>query len=145
MDAFDNGEDGFWKVTGPILSTIVDFIRKHQRTIPHFTYSGYLNYNIRHITPKTVHLVARKILNSDYNPNAALEEEDEGSSTRDTSSRPDSPMEVENGNGNVKENGEKHEDESIEDEDEEDGEFDNKQSKEVCALIGSFKIAFSGR
>lgn len=138
MDAFDNGEDGFWKVTGPILSTIVDFIRKHQRTIPHFN-SGYLNYNIRHITPKTVHLIARKILNHDYNANAALEDDDEASS-HSTSSRPSSVMEVEK--GDAKENGAKHTDENEEEDDEseegEDVESDHKQSKEVRSGMEAF-------
>jgi hypothetical protein len=76
MDALENGEQGFLRTTGPILTTLTDYIRKHQRTIPHFT-QGYLNYKITKITWETVHLVARKILNPDYNPDDVPEDDNE--------------------------------------------------------------------
>jgi hypothetical protein len=131
-----DGVDGFWKVTGPILVQVTDFIRRHQRTIPHFNNTGFLNYKVKSITTRSVHQIARKILNPDYNPNAEpIEEEDEDDAASVTSSHisiksednADHPAE------NGKTNGVKKDepaDSDQEDEDDEEALID-QQTKEV--------------
>lgn len=108
------------------------FIRKYQRTIPHFN-SGYLNYQIKTITIRSVHQIARKILNPDYSPNAVIDDEDqkeEEENSISVSSRASSVHPEENGvdKREEEENGvEKKE----EDSDEEEAVEVNQQSKEV--------------
>jgi hypothetical protein len=142
-----DGVDGFWKVTGPILVQTTDFIRRHQRTIPHLQNTGFLNYKVKTITTRTVHQIARKILNPDYNPDA-IEEEDDAVSV--VSSHADSIKSedntdhsanhtAENGeNGNGKVNGIKKDEDSeneMSGEEDEDEALIDQQTKEV-----SFKL-----
>lgn len=147
MDSLTDGVDGFWKVTGPILVQVTDFIRRHQRTIPHFNNTGFLNYKVKSITTRSVHQIARKILNPDYNPDAVEEEEEEESDAASvTSSHADSDKLENNSdhsttehtgeNGNSKANGVKKDEaesdneETIEDEEDEEARID-QQTKEV--------------
>ncbi|KAI6187153.1 Bromodomain adjacent to zinc finger domain protein 1A [Aphelenchoides besseyi] len=62
FNALNFEKEGYEKVTGPILSAITEFIRRNQKSIPHFTPGTFINFNLQPVTVETAQEVARKIL-----------------------------------------------------------------------------------
>ncbi|KAI6236412.1 Bromodomain adjacent to zinc finger domain 1A [Aphelenchoides besseyi] len=66
FNALSFKEEGFEKVTGPILIDVTDFIRRNQKNIPHFTRGKFVNYNVKPVSIELAQEVARKILFPKY-------------------------------------------------------------------------------
>ncbi|KAI6223536.1 hypothetical protein M3Y99_01451900 [Aphelenchoides fujianensis] len=80
-------EDAFAKTTAPLLAGITEFIRRNQKSIPHFTRGGFLASSIRFVSADIAQEVARKVLFPAYRPFA-----DESRSRSASTSRMTTPM-----------------------------------------------------